>query len=1216
MAIETWLNVAAGANTAPVPVVCVGSSTTAGNNALVADRRYVDVLSAILRARHNSTSVPGGLGYTAYGGGYAGHGWTRSGGTPVTNRGLGFTAWQMAPGDFIERTFTGTAVTVLFEQGPGAGAFDVSIDGGAATTVTPDTSGFVTRNDGVWTSDNLSVGQHTVRITAVETCVIEGVYLHNGDETSGIQVHNSGLGGATSFDLINTPGLITRLAQIQPKLVILMMTSNDYASGTDPAVTKDRHQSWLNSLFASVSPNPRVLLVQAFQRLDVTTPAFPWAAYGTALKEIADADPDRISYLDISNLYPLSQGADVYDLIDSDDTHQTDRGHQVMADAIANHLGLSITYDDSIGRVRVTASVGIEHTTATVERSLNQVNWTTFAANAPTTNGVVSVDDFGFSLGDTNFYRVRAGERILDTFSRNVTDDWGTTDTGQTWTEVGGVPSDFQVAGGVGTHSVSAVSSSRRSLIGSGVLNDDAYASVATNATASGASQQPSHMFRYQDQDNLLMAQARLNTDTSVSARLVARIAGVETELMSYTVPGLTHTPGTFLRFRAQMLGTLFRMKVWLATDPEPPTWYSSALTTAIMVAGQGGLRSILAPGNTNTLPVVFSWDDYESPETVLSGSLDVPGAVYTSYAQLAANETEGVDYTRTVISPPAGSVWASIAIHGGAIEPGSGEVAREVAQNGQSMHFYEFAGIKPSNNFELHIESTLFDEPLCLNLLSNVDKTLSFHGFVGSDEFAEVRIGGLDIELRDRILNSLRAAGFNASIATAEIAGTDPDNICNKNRRSAGVQIEMSRQLRRMFFPDGDLSSANRAPGIRTPTFYSFVNAIIAGLEEPVTPQLPPPPAIDVPLGVLHVTYVFGDLRTGEIMEELPLWSVSMMDELNADGELRGTFQLDTTGKRNEDIVAATIPGRCYMVMEVNGFPMFGGIIFSRTYQSTAKTIQLYVRGFEVYPYRRFIREPITMTGDQIAIFCFLWNHMQSQPNSNLLVEVPTPFNSGVIKTITTEPHTFRTYGLFMTQLSDAIDGFDWKIRLVREGNAYRRILDIGYPVLGAPARPDSIVLEYPGAITNYWETDVIGDAAGTNIFVTGAGEGSSMLTSEQTHDFLLQNGWLRFDFHRAYKDVTDPNLLEKIARNEARIRRAPATVLKAEIKANLDPIFGSYGLGDFMNVVINDPKHDKVTIPSRVIRWEFWPPEQANVSHAILTFESVDEDPGRSTL
>lgn len=360
-----------------------------------------------------------------------------------------------------------------------------------------------------------------------------------------------------------------------------------------------------------------------------------------------------------------------------------------------------------------------------------------------------------------------------------------------------------------------------------------------------------------------------------------------------------------------------------------------------------------------------------------------------------------------------------------------------------------------------------------------------------------------------------------------------------------------------------------------------------------------------------MTISYIFGDLKTGRIFEEIPMFSVSLMDELNTDGEFRGSIQMDMSGKNNEDLVAATIPGRCFLVCEINSVPIWGGIVWSRTYQATAKTLQLYCRGFEAYANKRFVREPFDMTAEQSEIFLALWNEMQSKPDGNLLVEVPPSVATGIIKTIRTEPSNFKSYGTFMAQLSDSVDGFDWKIRVVRDRGVYRRKLQIGYPFLGAPATDDSIVLEFPGAITNYWETDSIGDS-GTNIYVSGAGEGTTMLTTEVIHEQLLTTGWLRFDVESNHKDITDPNILNTIGEQEAKIRKAPAAVLKTEIKTNIDPVFGSYSLGDFMNVVIKDPRHPKTDVMSkRVIRWEFWPPEQENVGQAILTFESFEDLP-----
>jgi phage replication-related protein YjqB (UPF0714/DUF867 family) len=197
---------------------------------------------------------------------------------------------------------------------------------------------------------------------------------------------------------------------------------------------------------------------------------------------------------------------------------------------------------------------------------------------------------------------------------------------------------------------------------------------------------------------------------------------------------------------------------------------------------------------------------------------------LYASYTELAAAETEGVDYERRSV-PVTGATWSSIAIHGGGIEPGSGEMAREVAA-GRMAH-YEFAGIKPTTNSDLHVTSTNFDEPICQGIVTSSLRCLSFHGFTGTTGVAETAVGGLDTVLAARVTDALEAAGFVVITAPQEINGSDPANICNLTTIGAGVQIEMSRALRESFFPNGDLSRTMRDSGQRTPAFYAYATAV-----------------------------------------------------------------------------------------------------------------------------------------------------------------------------------------------------------------------------------------------------------------------------------------------------------------------------------------------------------------------------------------------------
>ena len=199
-------------------------------------------------------------------------------------------------------------------------------------------------------------------------------------------------------------------------------------------------------------------------------------------------------------------------------------------------------------------------------------------------------------------------------------------------------------------------------------------------------------------------------------------------------------------------------------------------------------------------------------------------GHLYDSYAELAAAEEEDVAYTRTALELPTTS-WASIAIHGGGIEAGSGEVALAVGDG--LMNTYVFAGIKASHNSDLHITSTYFDEPQCLALVGAADRTISFHGYAGTVGQADTALGGLDTELARSLSAALADKGFRVISASSEVAGTKPGNICNRDRRGAGVQLELSHALRKSFFPNGDLSRAMRDSGQRTQRFYDYVDAV-----------------------------------------------------------------------------------------------------------------------------------------------------------------------------------------------------------------------------------------------------------------------------------------------------------------------------------------------------------------------------------------------------
>ena len=180
-------------------------------------------------------------------------------------------------------------------------------------------------------------------------------------------------------------------------------------------------------------------------------------------------------------------------------------------------------------------------------------------------------------------------------------------------------------------------------------------------------------------------------------------------------------------------------------------------------------------------------------------------------------SESEGSSYSLTVMNRR--SAFAIIAPHGGGIEPGTSEIARGIA--GSVFSYYTFDGLMQEGNELLHITSTLFDEPKCLHLMRDSDTVVAIHGCGGDRK--SIFVGGLSDGLKTRLINSMVTAGFDASLAQANYAGNQIQNICNRGRLGKGVQLEISAGLRRVMFKKLDRQGRK----ITTDVFKRFVAAI-----------------------------------------------------------------------------------------------------------------------------------------------------------------------------------------------------------------------------------------------------------------------------------------------------------------------------------------------------------------------------------------------------
>lgn len=166
----------------------------------------------------------------------------------------------------------------------------------------------------------------------------------------------------------------------------------------------------------------------------------------------------------------------------------------------------------------------------------------------------------------------------------------------------------------------------------------------------------------------------------------------------------------------------------------------------------------------------------------------------FQTFADLAAVYERDKDY-RIVQERRPGSTTAVIAPHGGGIEAHTSDIARQIA--GPEFNYYLFEGLLKAGNFAaLHLSSHRFDEPTCLEMIRDCDRVIAVHGC--GHEGERVLMGGRDVQLRQAIGALLREAGLDCEDAPEGLDAADANNICNRGRTGAGVQLELTLALRR----------------------------------------------------------------------------------------------------------------------------------------------------------------------------------------------------------------------------------------------------------------------------------------------------------------------------------------------------------------------------------------------------------------------------------
>lgn len=357
---------------------------------------------------------------------------------------------------------------------------------------------------------------------------------------------------------------------------------------------------------------------------------------------------------------------------------------------------------------------------------------------------------------------------------------------------------------------------------------------------------------------------------------------------------------------------------------------------------------------------------------------------------------------------------------------------------------------------------------------------------------------------------------------------------------------------------------------------------------------------------------YLFADLLTNQINLELPLFGVTYGRAMNDAGNATLSFSLDSTGFNNQDVIDGTIPGRTAFYIDRNGQLIWGGVLWSRTYQAQAKVFSWTAQSFESFFNKQIIEEDLFYDEvDQREILGDLINHMQNKTAADLGVQV-LPVSSvqePILRTVEFKAFNAWTYGKAIDYMIEFDEGFDWTIDVVYgDLNEPTKILTTDNNI-GSSQDATQLVFQYPGNIRNYYFPENASRAAVTTLGI-GAGNEQLRLTSKVLGIDQIHNGWPNLMNIYQNDNVTVQETLDSQTALDNRIKRVPISVPTFQLGDPGETEVGSWAMGDYAKFFLQDPRFpDGVLINARIIGWDVTPSGTGGIEDVSLIIEG-DED------
>lgn len=306
-------------------------------------------------------------------------------------------------------------------------------------------------------------------------------------------------------------------------------------------------------------------------------------------------------------------------------------------------------------------------------------------------------------------------------------------------------------------------------------------------------------------------------------------------------------------------------------------------------------------------------------------------------------------------------------------------------------------------------------------------------------------------------------------------------------------------------------------------------------------------------------------DVKSNLILEDVDLTGVKFQRRLTGVGSLNASLWIPS-GPRGQVIDAATEPGRTGIYVLRDGTPVWGGIIWKKSWNEETSSYDLTCGSWESYLYHVVQTQTLNFSNTdqfQIARRILADNGIAAEIGLDL---PPITATSGVLRERNMYAYERKTVGAELESLAKLENGFDYRIEnYVTEAGTLGKRLLLGYPQLGRAVSGDGrdLVFSYPGNLQPYkHEQDAEG--SGWTVYGVGSGEAEATVLAQATDSTYAVAGWPRLDVVVPYKSVLVPATLQSNVNRDLAQTKPSEESLTLQINATSDLQLGDFAEGD----------------------------------------------------